>query len=54
MEKLLFWKSYFLSEILLLTPLGFVKTNDAATQNGGRRMLSHFARPVVSRADSQP
>jgi len=54
MEKLLFWKSYFLSEILLLTPLGFVKTNDAAIQNGGRRMLSHFARPVVSRADSQP
>ncbi|GIR71540.1 MAG: hypothetical protein CM15mP74_27910 [Halieaceae bacterium] len=47
MEKLL------LSGSLLLTPLGFVKINDAATQNGGFRMLSHFDRPVVSKTDSQ-
>jgi hypothetical protein len=49
----LLWKSYFLNGSLLRKPLGFVKTNDAATQNGGRRMLSHFARPLVSKTEYQ-
>ena len=47
------WKSDFLNGSLLRKPLGFVTTNDAATKNGGFRMLSDFARPLISETDSQ-